>query len=77
MAVTYREEDFGCFTKVKFPVLHRVDYSKSEDPKHFFIIHNWCESNCKAQFYHGPHWSGDFIEFEDDEDAIMFALRWA
>ena len=35
--------------------------------------HKWCTKNCKDKFY--SHWNGNW-QFEDDEDAMLFALRW-
>ena len=58
----------------RVPKLHKVNYS----PKYNWgEAHRWCQENCRAPFYLGPSWSGHFIEFEDDEDAVMFALRFA
>ena len=36
-------------------------------------LHNWCIANCKDKFY--SHWNGNW-QFDDDEDAMLFALRW-
>jgi len=59
---------------VKVPNLHRVNYN----PKYNWgEVHRWCKTNCRAYSYMSPSWSGDFVEFEDDEDATMFALKFA
>lgn len=66
--ITYRR-----FGLRKVPVLHRVDfphYARME-------VLKWCDKNCKANYYLGPLWSGSFVEFEDDEDAMWFKLRYS
>lgn len=77
MAVTYIEQDLGGWTKVKFPVLHKVCYTDNGEAGLIYTIDQWCKENCKGRRYHSPSWSGNFIEFEDDEDAALFALRWS
>lgn len=71
MTVTYKTNP--AFPGVKFPVLHRVHYRR-HDALH---MRTWLEANCQAQWYTAPGWAGDFVEFEDDEDAVLFALRWS
>jgi hypothetical protein len=75
--ITYRtmkEDSVPFIPTIKIPILHRVPY----DQRHtFFEIYHWCEEYCVAQYYTSPGWSGSFVEFEDDEDAVLFALRWA
>lgn len=59
---------------VKVPTLHRVNYN----PKYNWgEVHYWCKENCRAPAYVGPGWSGTFVEFEDDEDAVVFSLRFS
>ena len=56
------------------PVLHRV-YHREE---RYYYINMWCKENCKRRFYFAPVWTTEyFVEFEDDEDAVLFALKWA
>jgi hypothetical protein len=58
----------------KVPKLHRVNYN----PKYNWgEVHYWCKTNCRAPAYTAPAWSGSFVEFEDDEDAVVFALRFS
>lgn len=40
-------------------------------------MRDWLESNCQHRFYNMPPWIENGIEFEDDRDAMMFALRWS
>jgi hypothetical protein len=69
--ITYRT-----FQDIVVPVLHRVYYNHSRASR--FDIWQWCKSNCKKPFYQAPVWTGEyFVELEDDEDAVVFALRWA
>jgi hypothetical protein len=39
-------------------------------------MNEWCESNCRglwrSETYHALYW-----QFEDEQDATMFMLRWA
>ena len=62
-------------TVLKFPILHRVTYNE-EHEKSWHTMHDWCKENCAGPFYWAPAWAGNFIEFEDDEDAFRFGLRW-
>lgn len=57
----------------KLPMLHRIKYRGDLTE----VIH-WCKKNCQHRFYYNPGWMLDqFVEFEDDQDAVLFALRWA
>ena len=85
MTVTYKtlwpdKPDF------KVPVLHRVVYAYTVDGAMAayqrsykdVLVNAWLEENCKHPYYHSPGWMSEkFIEFEDDEEAVVFALRWA
>lgn len=70
----------------KIPVLHRVVYGKTMDGvlaqyqvsylDH--IVNEWLRANCKSNYYRSPGYLEEkFIEFEDDAEAVMFALRWS
>jgi len=82
MAITYRDWDF--MPGKKIPILHTVHYSTSVDGvdakyqtslrDHY--VDAWLKENCKAQYYHSTYHRDKFIQFEDDEDAVLFALRW-
>ena len=56
------------------PVLHRVYYNPLKVD--FHTIHSWCAEYCKELSYSSPSWDGCYVEFEDDEDATFFALKW-
>ncbi len=84
MAVTYIEKKYG-MTGVKFPVLHRVVYAKTVDNINAeyqrsykdVLVDWWLKENCQHPYYHSPGYLKEkFIEFECDEDAVLFALRW-
>ena len=71
---------------LKFPVLHRVKYADTVDgvQAHYqrsYLDHKvdtWLKDNCKNPYYHSPGYLREkFIEFEDDKEAMWFALRWA
>jgi len=74
--ITYLESTYesrGASFTLATPVLHKVCFNHYDRTE----VMKWCEQNCKAKFYPGPSWAGHFFEFEDDEDAVWFALRWA
>jgi hypothetical protein len=82
MAITYVKKKYG-ETELKFPVLHRVYYGKTM-PTQWQIsyldykVNEWLKENCKHPHYRSPGYLDEkFIEFEDDEDATWFALKWA
>jgi hypothetical protein len=71
---------------VNFPVLHRVVYGHTTDgvQSHYqrsykdYLVDQWLKDNCRHGYYHSPGWELEkFIEFECDQEALMFALRWA
>ena len=57
---------------VKVPVLHRVQFTQYRIAE----MREWLIANCRAPFYTSPGWTENFVEFEDDQDATAFALRW-
>lgn len=68
---------FKEFPNITVPVLHRVHYNYAAHDEH--KIRAWIQNNCHAASYESPGWwhPQHFYEFEDDEDATMFALRWS
>jgi hypothetical protein len=37
----------------------------------------WLEANCRSPYYHGPGYLKEkFIQFEDDAEAVAFALKY-
>ena len=65
---------------ILIPVLHDVIVREGEifSRKEYEEIYKWCRDNCKEPFYIFPSWTLKIgAQFEDDEDATMFALRWA
>jgi hypothetical protein len=82
--ITYKTNDK--FPGVNFPVLHRVQYAKTVDHVDAFYqrsyldhkVDAWLEANCKSPYYRSPGYLKEkFIEFECDEEALLFALKWA
>lgn len=70
---------------VKVPVLHRVKYAETVDSVQALyqrsykdcLVDTWLQTNCQSPYYRSPGYLRvKFIEFEDDEEAVMFALRW-
>jgi hypothetical protein len=85
MAVTYVDTKFGIDKTLRVPKLHRVVYAQTEGQvqaqwqKSYldYKVNEWLEDNCQHPYYHSPGYLYEkFIEFECDEDAVMFALRW-
>ena len=84
MTIEYKTMEM--FPNLRVPVLHRVDYAKTVDDvqayyqKSFldYQVDEWLKANCKSPYYHSPGYLREkFIQFEDDAEAVMFALRWA
>ncbi len=85
MTVTYKTNPG--FPGVNFPVLHRVVYDQrihEAIPSIYqrsyldHLVNSWLEENCQHPYYHSPGYLKEkFIEFECDEEAVLFALRWA
>ena len=43
-----------------------------------YLVDEWLKENCQRPYYHSPGYLEEkFIEFEDDKDAMLFALRWS
>lgn len=56
------------------------------DHHNFHCVCEWCMQNCKGRFYSGTDWNmanwiasqeNRMFEFEKEQDATWFALRWA
>lgn len=84
MAITYTQP-WPEFPQVKMPILHKVKYADTVDYveaqyQRSYLDHKvdaWLKENCKASYYHSPGYLREkFIQFEDDWEAVMFALRW-
>lgn len=83
MTVTYKTSDK--WPTIKFPRLHKVTYAYTVDHVDAFyqrsyldhLVDEWLEANCKSPYYHSPGYLKEkFIQFEDDEEAFMFGLRF-
>jgi hypothetical protein len=84
MTVYYKTNER--FPGINFPVLHTVVYAKTADgvPAQWqisykdYIVNQWLEDNCNHGYYHSPGYLKEkFIQFECDEEAFLFALRFA
>ncbi len=84
MTVTYKTN--ARFPGINFPVLHKVVYAKTANDVEAryqrsykdYLVDEWLEENCQHPYYHSPGYLREkFIEFECDEEALMFALRWS
>ena len=83
MTITYKHSKH---LNVSVPVLHKVVYAKTVDGVQAqwqisykdYKVNEWLEANCRSPYYRSPGYLEEkFIEFEDDAEAVMFALRWA
>jgi hypothetical protein len=55
------------------------DGLKSGDIKSYkdHLVYEWCKENCIGRWWRNPGWCDcKFIEFANEDDATMFALRW-
>ena len=60
---------------LKVPRLHDVHYNKVYNDGE---VYRWCKENTRAPFYTAPSWHGKrLVQFEDDSDAVMFALKFS
>jgi hypothetical protein len=87
--ITYKQPWPETLPALKVPVLHRVDYGYDDMGSvistsiaklaHDDIkVRAWCKHNCRAAYYLHPGYTREkFVHFEDDQDAVFFALKWA
>jgi hypothetical protein len=84
MTITYKP--LLSFPGIEIAVLHRVVYAQTTDGVYAeyqrsykdHLVDQWLKSNCRHSYYHSPGYLTEkFIEFECDEDAMLFALRWS
>ena len=61
--------------------MYRVRYSDEHD---FHVVRMWVEDNCRHEHYAGHDWHGwvfnqknRIYEFHNEQDAVLFALRWS
>lgn len=61
--------------------LTRIRYP---DDHHFHTVYAWCQEYCQGKFYPGQNWDTWIVggpnrqmEFELEQDAVLFALRWS
>ena len=71
---------------IKFKQLYKIKYADTVDGVQAqwqvsykdYVVNEWLKTNCKSPYYHSPGYLTEkFIEFEDDKEAMMFALRWS
>jgi len=75
MAITYTYPWPDIAPTAKVPKLHDVTYGERFTDGE---VYRWCRDNTCAPFYTAPSWTGKrLVQFEDDSDAVMFALRFA
>ena len=73
------------FPDIKIPVLHKIKYANTVDDVEAqyqrsyldHLVDEWLRANCKSPYYHSPGYLKEkFIQFEDDKEAMLFALVW-
>lgn len=83
MTITYKE--LKGFPGVRTPVLHRVKYAETVDDVlsmyqrsyKDYLVDEWLKANCRSPYYHSPGYLKEkFIQFVDDDEALLFALVW-
>lgn len=83
MTVTYKPMQM--FPNVQVPVLHKVKYADTVDGVQArwqisykdYKVREWLKANCRHPYYTSPGYLDEkFIQFECDQDAMLFALRW-
>ena len=84
MTITYKP--MKMFPHIQIPVLHKIVYDHTIDHVDEFyqrkykypLVDAWLKENCKSRYYHSPGYLREkFIQFEDDKEAVMFALKWS
>jgi len=85
MTIVYQTNDK--WPGIKFPKLYKVVYGHRDDYDGLpqwqvtykeYTVNAWLKENCRHSYYHSPGYLPEkFIQFEDDEDAFMFALKWS
>lgn len=67
-------------------MLYKVVYAKTTDNMSAeyqrsykdYLVDEWLKENCQHPYYHHPGWTKEkFIEFEDSNEAFIFAMRWS
>lgn len=83
MTVTYKPATFH--PDVMIPILHKVTYAYTVDHVQAYyqrsykdhLVDSWLKENCQYPYYHSPGYLKEkFIQFEDDKEALMFALKY-
>lgn len=83
MTITYKPAKIN--PDIMIPVLHKVVYAYTVDEVQAFyqrsykdhLVDTWLKENCRSPYYHSPGYLKEkSIQFEDDGEAFMFALRW-
>ena len=83
MTITYKPMEM--FPDIKIPVLHKIKYANTVDDVEAqyqrsyldHLVDEWLRANCKSPYYHSPGYLKEkFIQFEDDKEAMLFALVW-
>ncbi len=61
-------------TRVKTKFAHRINFTKIEYDNHN-EMKAWCDANCTG-IWKGHTLHALYFQFENDQDAMMFMLRW-
>jgi len=84
VTIVYKTND--TWPGIKFPKLYKVVYSRWTDgvlaayrrSYKDHLVDEWLKENCKHGYYHSPGYLEEkFIQFEDDEEAFVFALKFS
>ena len=63
-------------TRVKMEFPHRVNFTTDDFPydRHNEMI-KWCEDNCQGIWRYETTYAL-YFQFDNDRDAMLFALKW-
>jgi len=56
---------------------HKIPIEKIPDTSVYGDVLTWCLEHCRGKFRDLKHGDGFIWYFEKEEDAALFALRWA
>jgi hypothetical protein len=71
---------------VNFKKLYKVKYADTVDgglamhqrSYKDHLVDEWLKENCEYGYYHSPGYLKEkFIEFENKNEAFIFAMRWS
>jgi hypothetical protein len=62
-------------TRAKMKFDRRINF-ENISPERYGLMKQWCDENCQG-FWNSNSTYAVYFQFENDRDAMMFALKWA